>query len=121
MATNLRTSRITLEMTKDKPLLTPGLLTTSETHMEPYSTMPDRATANFCAPSPKSAAPACDLRRAHAFTDAAALNRREIDVAGDVRTMPEAAEIPTEALGRPVAFAQTPIEQVRSGSTRIWR
>jgi uncharacterized protein YbjT (DUF2867 family) len=50
---------------------------------------------------------------ARAFTDAAALNRREIDIAGDVRTMPEAAEILTEALGWPIAFAQTPIEQVR--------
>jgi len=52
---------------------------------------------------------------ARAFTDAA-LNRREIDLAGDVRTMPEAAEILTEALGRPIAFAQTPIEQVRQYS-----
>jgi uncharacterized protein YbjT (DUF2867 family) len=50
---------------------------------------------------------------ARAFADDAALNRREIDLAGDVRTMPEAAEILTEALGRPIAFAQTPIEQVR--------
>jgi uncharacterized protein YbjT (DUF2867 family) len=50
---------------------------------------------------------------ARAFTDAAALNRREIDLAGDVRTMPEAAEILTAAVGRPIAFAQTPIEQVR--------
>jgi uncharacterized protein YbjT (DUF2867 family) len=53
---------------------------------------------------------------ARAFTDAAALNRREIDLAGDVRTMPEAAEILTETLGRPIAFAQTPIEQVRQYS-----
>ena len=53
---------------------------------------------------------------ARAFTDAAALNRREIDLAGDVRTMPEAAEILTEALGRPITFAQTPIEQVRQYS-----
>jgi uncharacterized protein YbjT (DUF2867 family) len=53
---------------------------------------------------------------ARAFTDAAALNRREIDLAGDVRTMPEAAEILTEALGRSIAFAQTPIEQVRQYS-----
>jgi uncharacterized protein YbjT (DUF2867 family) len=53
---------------------------------------------------------------ARAFTDAAALNRREIDLAGDVRTMPEAAEILTEALGQPIAFAQTPIEQVRQYS-----
>jgi len=53
---------------------------------------------------------------ARAFTDAAALNRREIDLAGDVRTMPEAAEIFTDALGRPIAFAQTPIEQVRQYS-----
>jgi hypothetical protein len=35
---------------------------------------------------------------ARAFTDATALNRREIDLAGDVRTMPEAAETLTEAL-----------------------
>jgi len=53
---------------------------------------------------------------ARAFTDAAALNRREIDLAGDVRTMPEVAQILTEALGRPITFAQTPIEQVRQYS-----
>jgi uncharacterized protein YbjT (DUF2867 family) len=53
---------------------------------------------------------------ARAFTDAATLNRREIDLAGDVRTMPEAAKILTEALGRPIAYAQTPIEQVRQYS-----
>jgi len=52
---------------------------------------------------------------ARAFTHAA-LNSREIDLAGDVRTMPEAAEILTTALGRPIAFAQTPIEQVRQYS-----
>jgi uncharacterized protein YbjT (DUF2867 family) len=53
---------------------------------------------------------------ARAFTDAVPLNRREIDLAGDVRTMPEAAEILTEALGRPIAFVQTPMEQVRQYS-----
>jgi uncharacterized protein YbjT (DUF2867 family) len=53
---------------------------------------------------------------ARAFTDAAALNRREIDLAGDVRAMPEAAEILTESLGRPITFVQTPIEQVRQYS-----
>jgi len=53
---------------------------------------------------------------ARAFTAAATLNRREIDLAGDIRTMPEAAEILTGALGRPIAFAQTPIEQVRQYS-----
>jgi uncharacterized protein YbjT (DUF2867 family) len=53
---------------------------------------------------------------ARAFTDAVAMNRREIDLAGDVRTMTEAAGILTEALDRPIAFAQTPIEQVRQYS-----
>src|SRR6202140_3653488 len=53
---------------------------------------------------------------ARAFTDATHLNRREIDLAGDVRTMQEAAEILTETLGRPIAFAQTPIEPVRQYS-----
>src|SRR5712671_2430439 len=58
---------------------------------------------------------------ARAFTGAATLNRREIDIAGDARTMREAAEILTKALGRPIAFAQTPIEQVRqySGDTAL--
>src|SRR4029077_8849614 len=56
---------------------------------------------------------------ARAFTDAAALNRREIDIAGDVRTMPEAAEILTKVLGRPIAFAQTPIEPVRRHSKEM--
>src|SRR5260221_5354680 len=50
---------------------------------------------------------------ARAFTDAAALNGREIDLAGDVRTMPQTAEILTEVLGRPIAFAEISIEQVR--------
>jgi uncharacterized protein YbjT (DUF2867 family) len=53
---------------------------------------------------------------ARAFTDAAALNRREIDLAGDVRTMPQAAEILAAALGRAITFAQVPIEQVRQYS-----
>jgi uncharacterized protein YbjT (DUF2867 family) len=53
---------------------------------------------------------------ARAFMHAADLNRREIDLAGDVRTMPEAAEILTEVLGRPITFSRTPIEQVRQYS-----
>jgi uncharacterized protein YbjT (DUF2867 family) len=56
---------------------------------------------------------------AQAFTHAADLNRREIDLAGDVQTMPEAAEILTEALGRPITFAQTPIERVRQYSKEM--
>src|ERR1700683_2234365 len=56
---------------------------------------------------------------ARAFTDAAALNGREIDLAGDVRTMAESAAILTETLGQPIAFAQTPIEQVRQYSKEM--
>src|SRR6202050_3094796 len=56
---------------------------------------------------------------AREFTDATALNRREIDLAGDLRTMPEAAEILTETLRRPIAFAQTPIEQVQQYSKKV--
>jgi uncharacterized protein YbjT (DUF2867 family) len=56
---------------------------------------------------------------AHAFTDSAALNRREIDLAGDVQTMPGAAKILTEALGRPIVFSQTPIEPVRQYSKEM--
>src|ERR1700726_938238 len=53
---------------------------------------------------------------ARAFTDAAALNRREIELPGDARTMPGVAEVLTDALGRPIEFAQMPIEQVRQYS-----
>ena len=53
---------------------------------------------------------------ARAFTDHAVLNRREIDLAGDVRTMAEAAPILAKALNRPITFVQTPIEQVRRNS-----
>ena len=53
---------------------------------------------------------------ARAFTGATALNRREIDIAGDRRTMRESAEILTAALGRPIALVQLPMEQVRQYS-----
>src|ERR1700758_3236870 len=56
---------------------------------------------------------------ARAFTDAAVLNRREIDLAGDARTLAESAEILAQALGRPIAFAQTPIEQIRQYSKEM--
>src|ERR1700730_932750 len=47
---------------------------------------------------------------ARAFTDAAGLNRREIDLAGDLPKMPEGAEVLGGGRGWPIAFAQTPIE-----------
>src|ERR1700751_2687875 len=56
---------------------------------------------------------------ARAFTADAALNGREINLAGDVRTMAEAAEILAVALGRPIEFLQTPIEQVRQYSNEM--
>jgi uncharacterized protein YbjT (DUF2867 family) len=53
---------------------------------------------------------------ARAFTDAAKLNRREIDIAGDEVTIPQAAAILTKALGRTIEFVQIPIEEVRKNS-----
>jgi len=53
---------------------------------------------------------------ARAFTDAATLNRREIDIAGDAVTIPQAAATFTKALGRPIEFVQIPIEEVRKNS-----
>jgi uncharacterized protein YbjT (DUF2867 family) len=50
---------------------------------------------------------------ARAFTHAGALNGRELDLAGDARTMSEAAEVLTKALGRSVTYAQGSIEQIR--------
>lgn len=53
---------------------------------------------------------------ARAFTDAATLNRREIDIAGDACTMPAAARVLSEALGRSINFVQIPIAEVRKNS-----
>ena len=53
---------------------------------------------------------------ARGFTEAERLNRREIDLAGDERTMPETAAILSRALGRAIEFRQLPIAAVRSQS-----
>ncbi|MFL5495431.1 MAG: NmrA/HSCARG family protein [Gemmatimonadales bacterium] len=53
---------------------------------------------------------------ARMFTDAARLSRREIDLAGDTATMPEAAKALSAGLGRPIEFVRIPIEQVRQNS-----
>jgi uncharacterized protein YbjT (DUF2867 family) len=53
---------------------------------------------------------------ARAFTDAAKLNGREIDLAGDVRTPVEAADILSQAFGRKITYTQTPMDQVRAYS-----
>jgi len=51
-----------------------------------------------------------------AFEQHTELNRREIDIAGDEHTMPEAARILGKAMGRSVEFVQVPIEEVRKFS-----
>jgi uncharacterized protein YbjT (DUF2867 family) len=51
-----------------------------------------------------------------AFTDAARLRGREIDIAGDAVTMPQTAATLGRALGRSVEFVQIPIEQIRQHS-----
>ena len=51
-----------------------------------------------------------------AFARHEELNRAVIDLAGDEMTMPEAAEVLSEALNRKVLFSQTPIAEVRAMS-----
>jgi uncharacterized protein YbjT (DUF2867 family) len=53
---------------------------------------------------------------ARAFIDAATLNRREIDIASDAVTIPQAAAILAKALGRAIEFVQVPIEEVRKNN-----
>lgn len=62
-----------------------------------------------------------DVGRFHAgaFTDAERLNRREIDLAGDALTMPEAAKALSTGLGRTISFVPVPIEEVRKNSEDI--
>ena len=56
------------------------------------------------------------LHAARAFTDAHKLNGREIDIAGDSATMPEAAAALSKGLGRTITFVQIPISEVRKNS-----
>ena len=51
-----------------------------------------------------------------AFTDAATLKGREIDIAGDAATMPEAAATLSKALGKTIEFVEIPIAEVRKNS-----
>jgi uncharacterized protein YbjT (DUF2867 family) len=51
-----------------------------------------------------------------AFVRAAELNRQEIDLGGDARTMPETAALLSEGLGRKIDFVRIPIEEVRKHS-----
>ena len=53
---------------------------------------------------------------ARAFESHEELNGREIDIAGDARTMPETARILGEAAGREIEFVPTSIEEVRQFS-----
>lgn len=50
---------------------------------------------------------------ARAFTDAARLGRREIDLAGDAATLPEAAAALSQGLGRKIEYMRIPIEEAR--------
>jgi len=54
-----------------------------------------------------------------AFEQHTELNRREIDIAGDEHTMPEAARILGKAMGRSVEFAQVPIDEIRKFSADL--
>jgi uncharacterized protein YbjT (DUF2867 family) len=53
---------------------------------------------------------------ARAFTEAARLNGREIDLAGDALTFPEAARLLGAGLGRTIEYVQIPIAEVRKNS-----
>jgi uncharacterized protein YbjT (DUF2867 family) len=89
-----------------------------ENLLAPYSLNGDTLTAAI-APATKLQMIAVDdigWFGARAFTHAAPLNGRALDIAGDIRTMPEAAAILSEALGRPITFTQGSIEQVRQYS-----
>lgn len=53
---------------------------------------------------------------ARAFTHAAQLNGREIDLAGDAVTLPVATATLSAALGRPLEYLQIPVSEVRKNS-----
>ena len=53
---------------------------------------------------------------ARLFIDAERLDGREIDIAGDARTLPETADVLGRAFGRPIKYVQIPLEDVRRNS-----
>lgn len=53
---------------------------------------------------------------ARGFTNADTLNRREIDIAADELTIPDAAMHLSRGLGRNISFVQIPISEVRKNS-----
>ena len=53
---------------------------------------------------------------ARGFTNADTLNRREIDLAADEATMPDAAMALSRGLGRNISFVQIPMSEVRKNS-----
>ena len=65
------------------------------------------------------AVPDIGMYHARAFIDAERLNRREIDLAGDALTMPDAATTLSTGLGRSISFVPIPIEEVRKNSEEI--
>jgi uncharacterized protein YbjT (DUF2867 family) len=56
---------------------------------------------------------------ARTFTDAERLNRREIDIAGDALTLPDAASQLGRALGRPLEYQPIPMAEVRKHSEDV--
>jgi uncharacterized protein YbjT (DUF2867 family) len=53
---------------------------------------------------------------ARAFTDAGRLNRREIDLAGDAVTMPQAAAALADGMKKPIEVFPIPMSEVRKSS-----
>ena len=53
---------------------------------------------------------------ARAFIDADRFRNREIDIAGDSKTLPEAATTLSDALHRPINYVRIPIDEVRKNS-----
>jgi uncharacterized protein YbjT (DUF2867 family) len=53
---------------------------------------------------------------ARLFTDAEAMNGREIDIAGDALTLPRAAETLGRATGKTLRYRQIPIAEIRKNS-----
>jgi uncharacterized protein YbjT (DUF2867 family) len=53
---------------------------------------------------------------AMAFLDDARFRNLELDIAGDSKTLPEAADTLSRALGKPISYVQIPLEEVRKNS-----
>jgi uncharacterized protein YbjT (DUF2867 family) len=94
-----------------------------ENLLAPWSLQGDKLTAGVDPATRLQMIASDDIGKfaAQAFVQSEARNRSEVDLAGDVVTLPEAARALGQSLGRSIAYQRIPMEVVRQNSQDMAR